>query len=186
MMENSFGILMALQTPARNEATFFAPLKINFMPLKFSWNVLTYTHTKAIWKILPFPLQTKPTRISTPKKNKMLSHTHSRIPSLPSSDQNSTLCTADPDSFESPWTHMKLRDATRCQNKGIFWIEKIMARNYSRHKNAFDPFVRYSIRLVRREQGNLIAKLIFHRRRNRLHSRDKNETREREIESKCS
>lgn len=158
------------------------------MPLKFSWNVLT--HTKAIWKILFFPLRTKPTRISTAfpphKKKKMLSQTHSRIPSLPSFDQNSTLCTADPDSSESPWTHMKLRDATRCQNKGILWIEKIMARNYSRHKNAFDPFVRYSIRLVRREQGNLIAKLIFHRRRNRLHSRDKNETREREIESKCS
>lgn len=98
---------MALQTPARDEATFFAPLKNQFYAVEIFMKCShSNTHSEAVWEIVPFPLRAKPTRISTAfqphKRNETLSHTHSRIPSLPSFDQNSTLCTADPDSSESP------------------------------------------------------------------------------------
>lgn len=108
---NSFGSLMAPQTPAKHS-------KIYFMSMKFSWKFVHKSAEK--FSFFSFePSERWTSRMDFPFfPAHMLSHLciHPRaVPSLPHIARFSAfLCTIDPDSTKSPWTvYMNPRDATR-------------------------------------------------------------------------
>lgn len=165
---------MAPPTPARRQwSNIFCSLKKSIL---CRWNfheTLPRTHRSKMKNAVISPSPSRSRREFPPlfhPKNEQKEcysiHTYTRAsPHFRLPIWNSTLYTSDPDFNESPWTHMKLRDATRCQNKGILWIEESAFFRHGTKLLSAQECLRsiacFSLMLVRREQGNLIAKLIF-------------------------